>query len=373
MKSRKSSHKHPLAITLKTTTIALLSVLLVSCQTTKPEESTPTVGHVVHISIDALGSKYLAKFIQEAPQDFPNFKRLIDEGASTMNARTDYFRTITLPNHTSMITGRPVLTPTNWPSAHGHQLTINYFPVIDKVTQKPRHPTSLHALNKDGENGYTSSTFDVAHDNGLSTALYSTKGKFSIYSVSYGEEFGRPHANGRNKIDDDLTGGNIHAKAMAAMKENNPNYTFLHYGDADGAGHRYGYLGQEYLDAVKLVDGYLGDVLKLAESGVWKDNSVIILSADHGGQPGTTGHGKNDEPYNYTLPFIVWGTGVSQGADLYELNATTRKNPGDGRPEYGPTKQPIRNGDGGNLALKLLGAPAIPGSSINAKQDLRVR
>jgi hypothetical protein len=68
----------------------------------------------------------------------------------------------------------------------------------------------------------------------------------------------------------------------------------------------------------------------------------------------------------------VWGAGVRGGADLYALNPKTRRDPGDGRPKYAAAGQPARNGDVANLSLSLLGLPAIPGSTINAAQDLAV-
>jgi hypothetical protein len=103
----------------------------------------------------------------------------------------------------------------------------------------------------------------------------------------------------------------------------------------------------------------------------FKGQTALILSADHGG----TGldHGLNTNPLNFVIPFYVWGASIAHD-DLYSLNASTRVDPREGRPDYTEQgRQPIRNGDGGNLALKLLGLPAIGASVINAAQDLNVR
>ena len=84
-----------------------------------------------------------------------------------------------------------------------------------------------------------------------------------------------------------------------------------------------------------------------------------------------------------------------RGKDLYRLNvkfcrvprvgvrglfgfsrkskyAATRRNPGTCHPLHTDPVQPIRNGDGANLALKLLGLGPIPGSTINVRQDLAI-
>ena len=76
---------------------------------------------------------------------------------------------------------------------------------------------------------------------------------------------------------------------------------------------------------------------------------------------------------NYIIPFLVWTGDGGERRDLYALNPVTRKDPSLSQPREAPSlPPPIRNGDAGNLCLGLLGLPPIPGSTINAAQDLSV-
>ena len=114
-----------------------------------------------------------------------------------------------------------------------------------------------------------------------------------------------------------------------------------------------------------------GDVFELVEkTPALRGQTVIILTADHGGK----GHNHADpaEPLDYTIPFYVWGANVPAGKDLYALNPASRLDPGTARPAYSAAVQPIRNGEVANLSLALLGLGPVPGSTINARQDLVV-
>jgi len=325
--------------------------------------SAPTLGaeYVIHISVDGLNDSILQSLIDAG--EAPNFKRFEDEGAWTLNGRTDYSETVTLPNHTTMLTGRPVFRPTGLPNAPFHNWTEN---------SSPQKRATLH------KDGYIPSVFDVVHDAGLSTALYASKDKFAIFDQSYDETNGAPSARGRDKIDKFLAADDgpprysqgLNERFVEEMAAQHYHYAFVHYRDPDSAGHATRWGSSTYRQAVHGVDGYLGDVFRFVETDPQlKGKTAIILTADHGGW--ALGHDDPAVRENYTIPIFAWGAGVAHG-DLYAMNGQSRMEPGEARVDYAIDKQPIRNGDTGNLALSLLGLGPIPTSLIDAAQDLRV-
>ena len=264
--------------------------------------------YVVQISVDGLKPQYLQQLLDAGQA--PNFAKLKAEGAWTFNARTDYDWTITLPNHTSMLTGRPVNDKYST-TGTGHRWTTNTTPPAG---------TTLH-----GNAGYyVASAFDVAHDNGYATGLYASKDKFVVYRDSYDATNGALDVtgadNGRNKIDvyvnNDLNSTAMFAAYLANMNANPTNYTFVHFNDPDTAGHASGWGSTPYLDAVKAVDAKLGQMFaQIAGNALMNGNTTIILSADHGGTG--TGHSTQTDANNYVIEMMLRGPNIPANTDLY--------------------------------------------------------
>jgi hypothetical protein len=326
--------------------------LIGSCLLTGSIPVAAQVSHVIHISVDGLRSDGVTAL---TPDQLPNFYRLRREGMFTDNARTDPDVTWTLPNHTGQLTGRNVLGP------DGHQYTRN---------SQPARTETLHSSNPDLD--YISSVFDVAHDHGLSTALFAGKSKFALYKQSYNEINGAPDLvgedNGRDKIDLYWIEGNTSAlvAAFRTAMENRPyHYSFVHLTDPDSIGHSLGWASEAWFESVRAVDTYLGALFELIDNTPsLRDQTAVILTADHGGV--AYNHGEATDPLVYTIPFYVWGPGVGTGTDLYMANLTGRRDPGSSHPESTDPLQPIRNSDAANLALNLLGLGPVPGSATAA-------
>ncbi|MHC4090987.1 MAG: metallophosphoesterase [Planctomycetota bacterium] len=320
-----------------------------------------TVDHVLVISIDGLRSDALTVI---PPTSIPNLVQL-SQASSTLNGRTVYSHTTTLPNHVSMLTSRPV------EGAAGHGWTRNTDPLPGETLH-----TNL------GE--YVAGAFDVAHDNGLYTALYAGKSRFSLFDTSWDDVNGAPDVsganNGRDKIDSfvlstdfaTLTNGVIGELTGAVASG---SLVFLHYAHPDTAGHSDGWdltPGSVYVQSLIDVDGSVGQIMgAIRQDPALNKRTAVVLTTDHGGSG--TDHHDPTNPLHYTIPFAAWVCDGPNNNDLYALNPDSRTDPGSGRPPDVPAPdQPIRNADAGNLALDLLGLPTIPDSAVNAQQDLAV-
>ena len=318
------------------------------------------VQYVIVISVDGMGSAYVAPLLTPGlANELTTFKRFQAEGSGTLNARDDADYAVTLPNHVTMMTSRGVN------GASGHGWTLNDYPDGTATTLELK------------KGSYVASGFDVAHDNGLRTGIWAGKSKFNLFQQSYSATSGAEDItgpdNGRDKIDYDSVVNSIEAATLTAdftnqMTASAFNFVFLHYQDPDTTGHSSGWStdpASAFATTLKSVDTQIGKIMQMVEnSPVLQGKTAIILTTDHGGHGKT--HGDTGNSLDYTIPFYVWGPGVTAGGDLYAMNPTTRTAPGaDSNPPY-TGSQPIRNGDSANLALALLGLEPVPGSTIGS-------
>ena len=317
---------------------------------------------VVIISVDGLRPDVIESF---DPSLLPAFNRLMTEGASTLNARSDPQFTITMPNHASMMTGRWVH------GDHSHGWAYN-----DDNSQDG----TIHA----NKNEYVPSIWDVAHDEGGRTGLFVTKEKFAMYDRSWNADNGAADLTspdyGKDKIDHYVY-QNLSADMVSSFVSDaaaDPfDLAFLHIADPDREGHASGWIptmGSAYTAAIMHADEQVGRVMDfIASDPSYAGRTQLIVTADHGGT--SLSHTDPLTYEHYRIPFFVWGTKAEAGADLYALNASRRTDPGTAHidqtvPE---TSQPIHNADVANLALQMMGLPAIPRSPVGREVPLRVK
>ncbi|CAM3519664.1 alkaline phosphatase family protein [Nocardioides dubius] len=337
----------PFGVAVATLTLVAASGCAGDSGDPRPDETAVASAHrpaehparVVLISVDGLNPTAITKLGRAGT---PNLHRLLREGSGTLNARTLVERTITLPNHTGMLTGRRV------DARHGgHGVTVNHDP-----------GTTVHRYA--GER--VASIFDVVDDAGRSTALYASKEKFAFFKRSWPTSIDRYVWRTSN--------AKLIRKVRAGLTSSPAALTFVHLSAPDVAGHAHGFLTPRYLDAVKHVDRLLGTLIRTVrgDAGL-RTSTAIVVTADHGGPRNDKLHSVRTLRANYRVPVLAWGPGIEPG-NLYALNPAF-KNPGTGRPGYGG-KQPIRNGMVANLALSLLGLGPVPGSTLDKAQRLRV-
>ncbi|GAA4817380.1 alkaline phosphatase family protein [Nocardioides caeni] len=294
----------------------------------------PKDARVVVVSIDGLASYAVTEELT------PVLKGLLDSGAGTLNARTAVEMTVTLPNHTGMVTGRPILT-----ALGGHGVTWN-----DPTSQNVRSGVD--------------SVFTTIAAAGGESAVFTGKEKFEMWGRSW------PGTIDELVVDESLDA--LTDATVTDLQQHRRDLVFFHIAETDVAGHAHGWGSPAYEDAVRRADSALGQVVQTIEADPRRAReTIVVVTADHGGLRGQKRHGDAGAAEDYTIPFVVWGPGVVHG-DLYRLNADDYADPGSGQPSYdGP--RPVRNASVANLVTRLLGLGAVPGSLIDTDQDLDLR
>jgi predicted AlkP superfamily pyrophosphatase or phosphodiesterase len=82
---------------------------------------------------------------------------------------------------------------------------------------------------------------------------------------------------------------------------------FVHFPNGDIAGHNFGWMSRKQLETYANNDQSFGYILDSLKSRGMYDNTLIIVTSDHGGHDTT--HGLNI-PEDMTIPWIVSGPGI---------------------------------------------------------------
>lgn len=197
------------------------------------------------------------------------------QGAATWQAQT-IFPSITLVSHTSMLTG---VGPDK------HKILWNDWIPERGIVKVP-------------------TIFQLAKAQGYKTALFAGKEKFKHLEIP----------GSLDKFDIPAYSAKIVAREAAKyIVSDKPNLCFIHFADSDGAGHKYGWGSPQQIKAFALEDAALKVVKDaIAKAGITRD-SVLILSADHGGHAKT--HGSN-MPEDMTIPWIAYGNKVKRALKI---------------------------------------------------------
>ena len=219
---------------------------------------------IILISVDGMRPDALAKI--------ENAQKIIGNSTYTMNGRTVY-PSVTLPCHMSLFHSVE-------PIRHGTTTNV-YVPQVRPVTGLCE---VLKQANRNTAIFYNWEDLrDISRPNSLThTAFYAGK------KLGYLE-----------------TGEMLTDELIKYVKTFNTDLAFLYLGYTDWAGHKFGWMSEEYLSAMQSSWNNIEKVM--AELG---DEYTYIIFADHGGHDRTHG---SEMPEDMTIPVVLNGKDFEKG------------------------------------------------------------
>ena len=168
-----------------------------------------------------------------------------------------YKRQVTYPNHESIATGA-------WPQIHGVEANSQWISTATSLLRKFRQPRM-------------DDIFDIADTYNIMTAL------FLAPPVLLGI-MGNSHTYRKAVSDsnDSMTSTINYIKAHATEIDSKGFLAMIHLVDSDTIGHAFGSNSLQYAAQIKKQADLVGDLYNTIIDLGWENDSVIIVTADHG-------------------------------------------------------------------------------------------
>jgi arylsulfatase A-like enzyme len=251
--------------------LLLTFVFSASAQEATPEPAPPpNVERVIVISLD--GTRPDA--VQQA--NTPTLHRLAEEGAVDWEAMT-VNPSVTLPAHTSMLTGL---------SVEEHGVTFNDMSTGCAVIE----PLTF---------------VSIAADAGYKAAMVVGKEKFCIYDQRETVDYTFATEGDRSVVD-----------RVIELLDDGTQVIFAHFPNPDFFGHGEGWMSEIYINELNSTDFQVGRIVDELERLDILDQTLIIITADHGGHDTTHG---TTMPEDMHIPWIIFGAGVRSGTLLHGI------------------------------------------------------
>jgi predicted AlkP superfamily pyrophosphatase or phosphodiesterase len=235
--------------------------------------------HILIVGCDGFGS------VGFTPSNTPVLHQLMREGSYTLHAR-GVMPTSSSPNWASIIMGAG-------PEQHGvtsNDWETNKYEIPPVATgMGPMFPTIFGTLRQQRPDAYIA----CVHDWDGFGRLMEPRAMDLLENVKESPKTAR--------------------RAGEVLRQHKPTFLFVHFDEVDHAGHEFGWKSPEYFKAVEEVDGLIGNLLgALKEAGI-RENTVVIMTADHGGKGKSHGEPTMEE---LEIPVIMAGPGIKRGHEI---------------------------------------------------------
>lgn len=197
--------------------------------------------------------------------------------------------------------------------------TLEAEAVMPSVTL-PCHMSLFHSVNP-SRHGTTTNVYmpQVRPINGLCEVLLNSKKKSAFfYNWEELRDLSRPNSltfsyfcKGRD-IGYDKANDIVSNAAIEYIKNNYVDFAFLYLGYTDAAGHKAGWMSDEYMEAM---NNSWENIHKVIQS--LPEDYTCIITADHGGHDRMHG---TDLPEDMKIPIIITGARIEQGKVLEKAN-----------------------------------------------------